>query len=121
MASDRFIYFGKKASDTPAKPEGFAETPSRKRVGKVIFEFIGHCPAISVELNGTVYFIEGQPGTPETFDTCPFRTERFIEIHCGKDNVDVITRQADPLVNALADGLQRWIARRLNGRAERAD
>jgi hypothetical protein len=123
MASDRFIYFGKKASQSSAKPEGFAlRVPSMKAIGGVIFEFVGTCPSISVELANGRWFlsIEGEPGwNKEHFKECPYRTERFVEVHRGKDNIDVITRQGDPLVGALAEGLQFYLARRLNGRAVR--
>jgi hypothetical protein len=112
MACDRFIRF-----------QG-SPLPTRVDVGQVIFEFVGEDnPGIEVKLTETKLYVinlAGKPGYPtEHWDQCPYRDERFVEVNVQGERkvrvVDVITRQADPLINAIADGLQDYIARRLGG------
>jgi len=45
--------------------------------------------------------------------------ERWIEVFVDDDNVDVLTRMADPATCALADGFTQLMARRWKGRIER--
>jgi hypothetical protein len=114
MALDRWITFEK-------------DKPTREEVGNVLAEYVGP-DREGIWLDGcgtdekTVYTISiaGKPGWKEDhFRECPYREERFVEIAISGSQavrvVDVITRQADPLTCAVADGLLEYLARRLDG------
>lgn len=114
MASDRWITFER-------------ERPTPRILFGVVSEFIGP-DRDGIWMDGcgtdrsTTYLITiaGRPGwNEEHFDECPYRPERFIDVVTTQKLrvkvVDVITRQADPLTCAIADGLHAYIARRLDG------
>jgi hypothetical protein len=97
MALDRFIYFERQIKQDV--------------LGKVIGEFLGTWPEMPRwDRDRFIIHIEGKPANGM------YREERFIEVHIGKKDVDVITRQADPLVNSIAKGLAYFIARTMEGK-----
>lgn len=55
-------------------------------------------------------------GTPGTIDKGTL--DRWVEVWSDEHCVDVITRQADDITNAIADGLAKLLARRFDGRIE---
>lgn len=114
MALDRIIRF-----DGPG--------PSKEHLHLVVQDFFGegatssiswHMDRLFVSLNGSCSFpFRRLPGAPQN----PFipGDERWIEIWTEGSVVDVITRQADPFTNALAQGLAEQVARHWGGVFER--
>lgn len=105
MSSDRFITWLEKK-------------PTRKVLGEHLSEFFG--AGFGVEWRGDRWIVS-IPGSPnptvkwgKDVRPTPYREERFVEVIPNKE-LDVLTRQADPLVNAIADGLVRWLCFRLQG------
>jgi hypothetical protein len=110
MSSDRFITWLEKK-------------PTRKTVEEHVREFLG--TGFDFKWDEDRWFI-GIPGNPAPWMgtirgglRSPFRRERFIEVipmrRKSLGNLDVLTRQADPLVSAIADGLVRFLCFRLHG------
>ena len=118
MATDRFITFERKR-------------PNQTQVDEVIEEFVGEGnPGIKFNQQSCMIEIEGTPVVPKHMQhpdnpersrtgLSIYRLQRFVEVHATGSRttrvVDVITRQADPLTCAIADGLQAYITRRLDG------
>jgi hypothetical protein len=100
MALDRFIYFDE-------------YQPKRRRVEPIVKAFFGEWPG-KIEWNSDRFFID-IPGTPAN---SMHRQERFIEVWIGEKAIDVMTRQADYLVNSIARGLTCYIAGALGGNVE---
>jgi len=105
MALDRFISWLEKK-------------PTKKVLGEHLSEFFGFGLDMTWEAGRWIISIPGAPYPlvkwGEDVRPSPFRKERFIEVIPGK-RLDVLTRQADPLVNAIANGLVRWLCFRLQG------
>ena len=99
MALDRIINFDRR--------------PSPKIVEQVVTSFFGEWPGV-IKLDRTSLFVDipGKPSNPV------YREERFIEIYLGVDAINVMTRQADNLVNSIADGLAKYLANVMDGRLE---
>jgi hypothetical protein len=105
MASDRFITWLEKR-------------PTRKTLEAHLSEFLG--TGFDLKWDGDRWFVS-IPGSPHPtvkwgrdVRPSPYREERFIEVIPNKE-LDVLTRQADPLVNSIADGLVKWLCFRLQG------
>lgn len=105
MASDRFITWLEKK-------------PTRKVLGEHLSEFFGTGVDLRWDKDRWIVSIPGAPHPTVKWGKdvrpTPFRQERFIEAIPGKE-FDVLTRQADPFVNAIADGLVKWLCFRLMG------
>lgn len=103
MACDRFVNF---KESRPAKAE----------LEAILRNFLGGCG--TVEWKEDRWFLD-VPGIPTSmFNDVPGarftyqgNEKRWIEVFWGKDNVDVITRQADNFTNALAAELASSLAR----------
>lgn len=100
MSSDRFVTWLEKK-------------PTKKMVEENIAEFFGTGFPLRWDKDRWFIFIPGSP-------FCQiYRQERFVEVipmkRTSLGNLDVLTRQGDPLVNALADGLVRFLCFRLQG------
>jgi len=101
MALDRFLYF-------PA--DAF---PTQQQIRDVVAHYVG--PSATIKEQGCRIFVEF-PG--DSFFAEVFRPERFIEIFVANDNVDVMTRMADPFTNCVANGIAKWICVQFNGEQE---
>ena len=100
MALDRFITFKK--------------LPEVLDVYRTIKSFFGKEWPEDVQWISDRYIIS-IPGTP--FDP-RYREERFIEVCAHGKSVDVMTRQADAIVNSIANGLATFLAHALDGKLE---
>lgn len=112
MAADRFIWF-----------KGDAKVPPKKDIESVLTNFFGE--AAKVEwVDGRFYAtLQGKPTQPFaglglTGRLFPPDMERWIEVYVAKDNIDVITRQADTYTNVLADGVAKLFAHFWQGELE---
>lgn len=117
MAQDRFIYWKQKR-------------PGVAEIGAMLNDYFGafavqrtfeHCryTVVLVGKQSNPYrrvgpIVEGY-NLGIVWDT---GGERWIEVFVDEDNIDVITRQADPATCALADGFAKLVARRWQGRIE---
>jgi len=112
MSSDRFITWLEKK-------------PTRKAIEENLAEFLGM--GFGLKWDRDRWFVS-IPGTPnptvkwgKEIRPTPFRKERFIEVvpmrRPNLGNLDVLTRQGDPLVSAIADGLVKFLCFRLQGDA----
>ena len=116
MACDRFIRW-----PSPSK------RPSRAKCDGALHYFFGDSVEIGIRWDRDRWFV-ALPGKPSTreFDglrgppSSIYRKERFIEVHLGKKNLDVMTRQADLFTNCLADGLAKFMAKIFDGELEDA-
>lgn len=99
MSRDRFINF------EPGK------LPEFDQVHEVCVQFIGGSG--TVELKPSVIFVE----IPGVSHSPMARPERFMEIyrHTNTNVVDVVTREGDAFINALADRLADIITHQFNG------
>lgn len=88
----------------------------KSEIGKAIDGFFGKWPG-DIQWRGDRFFIE-IPGAPAYTGDPVYREERFIEVWRSACSVDVITRQADPLVMSIADGLAKYIALSVGGKLE---
>lgn len=110
MSRDRFILWKGK--------------PSRAEIKGLLDEFFGS--GFPVEWgDDSGRWIISIPGTPSPTvggHPSPYREERFIEAipmkHSNSCDFSVLTRQADPLVNAIADGLAEYLCFRLGGKLD---
>jgi hypothetical protein len=103
MALDRFIHFGKKQ-------------PTREEVDSLLRLFLGEWPSEIVWNPRSCYItVPGKPAEEHIL----YREERWIEIYIGDKNIDVLTREQDPLVCAIATGLAKYLAHRLRGQLEK--
>jgi hypothetical protein len=122
MAQDRFIYWE-------------SEAPTNEQVGQVLEDYLGSFAVKQTfERRRYTVLLVGKQSNPhrrvgpiiETPGGATFNLgavwdedgERWIEVFVSDDNVDVITRMADPATCALADGLTQLMARRWKGRLE---
>jgi hypothetical protein len=116
MSLDRFIHFNEKQ-------------PTQEEVKILIRSFLGEWPS-EIEWATSRFFITvpGKPGTisvPGELDARDnskhsfYREERWIEVWIGEKNIDVLTREQDPLVCAIATGLAKFLAHRLRGQLEK--
>jgi hypothetical protein len=101
MALDRFIEW--------------QEKPTVPTIRAVLAEFLGS--GFDLKWDGDRWFVSvpGEPSPTVNDYPTPYRKDRFIEIFSG-DHLDVITRQADPITNAIADGLAEYLCFRLKGK-----
>jgi len=119
MACDRFIYFDK------------GKVPPRKEVGQVLEDYLGDVLVKnrwhsnrwiarivgnkSWPLRRTEY---GKSGPAAKSYEEEAREQRWIEVVFGEDNIDVLTRRQDELVNAIAAGFAKLVARWWSGQLE---
>jgi len=105
MASDRFITWLEKK-------------PTKKVLAEHLSEFFGTGFDVAWSTDRWIVSVPGSPNPTVKWGNdvrpTPYRDERFIEVIPHKE-LDVLTRQADPLVNAIADGLVRFFCFRLQG------
>jgi hypothetical protein len=106
MANDRFVTLLEK-------------TVKKEKIEQVLIEFLG--TGFPLKWDKDRWFID-VPGTPShKFGTLEniYREQRFIEVVPSQKSrirdVDILTRQADPLVSSIADGIVRYICLRLHG------
>ena len=106
MANDRFVTLLEKTS-------------TKKEIVQILVEFLG--TGFPLKWDNDRWFIE-VPGIP----SCKhgsleniYRKDRFIEVIPSQKNrirnIDVLTRQADLIVSAIADGIAKYICLRLQG------
>ena len=107
MSVDRFVRFDKKK-------------PTLDELKDILECYIEGLGSISYSSNDSVWFVK-LPGKP----SFPFKTiypemdsqaheERGFEVWVGAliaNNIDVVTRQADELTSAIADGYAKIVAR----------
>jgi len=101
MALDRFITWQVKR-------------PSKKTIEKHLTEFLGTGFDLRWEEDRWFISIPGKPSPRVNDCLSPFNEERFIEVFPSKV-LDIMTRRGEPLVNAIADGLARFLCLRLKG------
>jgi hypothetical protein len=119
MATDRFIWFG-----------GAARVPARDDVAKLLEDFVDDAGYVAWNNEQSRFYI-----TLYGVVTDPLRClcergttrqamigadenglrPRWIEVHIGEDNIDVITRHMDAFTMCVADGITRSIARHWDG------
>jgi len=114
MSSDRFITWLEKK-------------PTRKVIKENLAEFLGMGFGLKWDRDRWFVSIPGAPFCEvyrrgrivELIPRDIYRQERFIEVipmrRSCLGNLDVLTRQADPLVSAIADGLVGFLCFRLHG------
>lgn len=98
MARDIFVRF---ASPPPGRREVEADLEAYMGTAMEGMEFSG---------GRIVAILRGKNEMPEIH-----RDDRWIEVYQGEDYWDVITREQDELVNVLAEGFARRIARKFGG------
>lgn len=115
MALDRFIYWQDKS-----------KTPNIEELHPVLEDFFNGAGEVTwvsdrliIDLLGAScfphrIFLDGHMVNPVEAP----RNERFIEVFVGEDNVDVITREADPYTNAIAVGIVKMISVLWQGKTE---
>ena len=120
MALDRFIHFD------------HGNVPSAQRVKDVLHDFLGPQNSEFRVTEDGDRLTAVLPGRPSEIlrravpDATPCRCsdeelygeERWIEVHIGSDNIDVITRSADAFTNAVAEGFARRATELFSGRAD---
>lgn len=99
MALDRFIYF-----------EG--DVPSYDDIRELCVLYVGESGTIELDPPRIFAVFPGECISPI------YRPEKFIEVFVAQDNVDVMTRLADPSTNKLADQLANVIADKFKGKRE---
>lgn len=114
MSCDRFIYFKK------------GEVPPRADVGKVLEDYLGALLTnnkwsrgrwlAQLVGSGSWPFRRIEPDAPNPLGF--YSASRWIEVYIDTDNIDVITRQQDELVNNVAAGFAKLVARYWKGRLE---
>ena len=115
MAFDRIVYWKDKA-------------PPRDAIEKLTRCFFGEAAQVEWSENrlvctlpGTISpALRGQEGLPENRVHIyewehQQKRERWVEVWCGSDTVDVITREQDEFTAVLADGLSATLARFFKG------
>lgn len=102
MARDRFVHL-----ESDSDQESIQES---------IRIFLGRGVG-TINIFSVTRFLVELPGTPSGH-TIAYRKERFVEVWHHAKTISVITRQHDPFVNSIADGLARFLASRLHGRLE---
>ncbi len=118
MAYDRFVYFEK------------GKTPKRDDVGKVLEDYLG---ALLIgkewKRDRWLALLVGKKSWPfrQVEDTSSAmaqaaveeaKEERWIEVIVTRGSIDVLTRRQDELVNNVADGFAKLVARYWQGRLE---
>jgi len=101
MATDRFIRW----SDFPR--------PSKIDLMALIDEYVGTGFGCRHVVDRSFITIPGEPSSVPHFGEA-YNKERFVEVFRA-GHVSVITRQADPLTAAIADGLVKFICFRTHG------
>ena len=97
MAQDRFIYF--------------SDVPKREYLERSLRDYFQTSAKVAWKSDRFfITFDSRSEGTPI------HRDERWIEVWIGSDCVDVMTREQDEFVNAIAGGLAKRIARQFSGR-----
>ena len=114
MSRDRIIYFDK--------------APSREEVQHTLRDYLGMPSSSSIDCEqggerchfmvclpgANTHPASGLPSDPTRVEPEKLKAmyggERWFEISLGDKSMDVITRQQDPLVNAIADGYAQWAA-----------
>jgi len=110
MALDRFVYWKDKA-------------PDKGQLERTLIAYAGTMADIAFRDDRWYINIPGKPSCAleNYYGVGMLRDlpdERWIEVWPGDDCVDVITRQADDITNAIAEGLARLLARLWNGKCE---
>lgn len=122
MSRDIYIWWDKDVAPIPAfivrpsdQPVGLAkDMPGKNDVRKTIENYINGFPCdITTEDAEWTFII-----FPSHFTRYGETRQRSIEVHCGDDCVNIITREMDLITNAIADGLGKFIARMYQGRYE---
>lgn len=121
MSCDRFIYFK------------MGKVPPREDVGKVLEDYLGALltnnkwqPDRPPHKSGRwMAQLTGSKSWPfrrvEPAAQCPWEpntTDRWIEVYIDTNNIDVITRSQDELVNNVADGFAKLVARYWQGKLD---
>lgn len=111
MSLDRFVYWKDKR-------------PKATDVGKVLRNFIGESGKVT--WTGGRWFctfpgkpthpLKDVPGFPQEKLIPPRDDERWFEVYCADDNIDIITRMQDEFTNAVALGFQDLCARIWEGK-----
>lgn len=113
MAQDRFVRWRR-------------EKPTIAKIQPVLEDYLGKDCVVTRDGARLTAVLPGKPSSPfrrlPGYDniaaTQEQREERFLEVFVDGKYADVITRQADPLTNAVADGFAALIQRVWNGKAE---
>jgi hypothetical protein len=98
MPRDMFVYFDRRM-------------PGLATVGDSLKDYVSDCGDVAWSHDRWIAHL---PGASE--DTSIHRPNRWIEAYVGPDYVDVMTREQDEFVNAVAEGFVRRLARRFDGR-----
>ena len=120
MACDRFVYFEK------------GKVPPLEDIGKVLEDYLGAVLSLNrcagdrfmVHLQGIQSWPFRRVADPDSEMAKANREEakhehgRWIEVVFGDDNIDVLTRRQDELVNNIASGFAKLVARYWHGRLE---
>lgn len=117
MACDRFVYFPK---STP---------PTVEQIVTLAEDFLGGIGKVFVQENDPDRVYMTLPGSPTVAArsvvgndaACLLRSERWVEIHRARKNVDVITRQQDTFTMGVADAFAELLERLFQGVSEDDD
>ena len=117
MAQDRFIYWQE-------------QVPSAEQVGSALADYLGEfATKVTLEHDRWTAALVGMQSNPhrrvgpevDGFNigvVWDGSIERWLEVFVAENNIDVITRMADPATCALADGFTALAARIWQGRIE---
>lgn len=87
------------------------EAPTPERVGELLLDYLGGVGETAFGIDRWICSLPGTPG--QSFVARPegyYDRERWFEVFCHTDQIDVITRMADPFTCAVADGfVQRCV------------
>jgi len=99
MASDRFVAWTKKF-------------PSHDEVRDALKGYLGDMATIEEVKHVLFATFSGRSSSPFY---APFREDRWFEVHMTPHSIDVLTRQQDPLINAIAQGFAELCAHHWEG------
>jgi hypothetical protein len=111
MAYDRFIKWN------PQLP-----LPEQKRIGEILHQYVSEIGIVEWKEDRFYVSFKGkgtQPFTTKAKEVYnPYRDERWFEVWIGEEKISVITREQDPITNAIAEGFAALIARYFQGKRE---
>jgi hypothetical protein len=118
MACDRFVKFAK------------GKVPNRADVGKVLADYLGGLllgkewkrdrwmALLAGNKSWPFRQVEPIPSEMAKAAAEEAKEERWIEVVVSSEDIDVLTRRQDELVNNVADGFAKLVARYWQGRLE---
>lgn len=103
MARDCFVYW-----------DATQSVPTREELQQALEKYGDGIAEPRWDVRASRFFIH-LPGFAKRVDEMK---ERYFEVHIGDKNIDVITREMDPITNAIAFGFAQQVSYKWKGRLE---